>query len=83
MVRTIVAVTGGVALGLVIAFANAGAFPFWSDTPSPGASTSPGAPMEAQQAQGSQMQPSRRPPTLRSLMKTRSRCLHGPRWLSV
>ena len=32
MVRTIVAVTGGVALGLVIAFANAGAFPFWSDS---------------------------------------------------
>jgi serine protease Do len=57
MVRTIVAVTGGVVLGLVIAFANAGAFPFWSDSSSPGASTSPGAPMEAEQAQANQMQP--------------------------
>jgi serine protease Do len=59
MVRTIVAVSGGVVLGLVIAFANAGAFPFWSDsTSSPGASASPGAPMaEADQVQANQMQP--------------------------
>jgi serine protease Do len=59
MVRTIVAILGGVVLGLVIAFANAGAFPFWKDsTSSPGASASPGAPMaEADQVKGNQMQP--------------------------
>jgi len=63
MIRTIVAVTGGVVLGLVIAFANAGAFPFWSDSSSPGASTSsPGAPMAAEQAQANQMQPQPAPP---------------------
>jgi serine protease Do len=58
MVRTIVAVTGGVALGLIIAFANAGAFPFWNDSSSPGSHSSPGAPMaEAEQTQANQMQP--------------------------
>jgi len=59
MVRTIAAVSGGVALGLVIAFANAGAFPFWSDSAaSPGARVSPGAPLaEADQVQANQMQP--------------------------
>jgi len=65
MVRTIVAVTGGVALGVAIAFANAGAFPFWndSDTPSPGAMPSPGAPVaQAGQDQTHQMQPQPAPP---------------------
>ncbi|HUN59826.1 MAG TPA: DegQ family serine endoprotease [Candidatus Binataceae bacterium] len=59
MVRTIVAVSGGVVLGLVIAFANAGAFPFWNDSSSaPGASKPSGAPMaEADRVQGNQMQP--------------------------
>lgn len=64
MVRTIVAVSGGVVLGLVIAFANAGAFPFWSDSASsPAASASPVAPMaEADQVQANQMQPQPAPP---------------------
>jgi serine protease Do len=62
MIKTIVAVTGGVALGLVIAFANAGAFPFWNDSSSSGTSTSHGAPLAAEQKQSNQMQPQPAPP---------------------
>ena len=65
MVRTIVAIAGGVALGVAIAFANAGAFPFWNagDTPSAGAMASPGAPVaQAGQEQPHQMQPQPAPP---------------------
>ncbi|HTT77044.1 MAG TPA: DegQ family serine endoprotease [Candidatus Binataceae bacterium] len=64
MVRTIVAVSGGVVIGVVIAFANAGAFPFWNDSASsPAARTSPAAPLaQADQVHANQMQPQPAPP---------------------
>src|SRR5271154_4345334 len=58
MVKKIAAVTGGVLIGLVIAFARAGAFPFWgSDSDS---SKAPPAPQ--QQAQANPAAPLPAPP---------------------
>ncbi len=47
MVKKIAAVAGGVFIGLVIAFARVGAFPFWGSD----SGTAPAAPAPAQQAQ--------------------------------
>src|SRR5579862_4075361 len=60
MVKKIVAITGGVLIGLVIAFARAGAFPFWgSDSDS---SKAPPAAQQQQQAQANPAAPLPAPP---------------------
>jgi serine protease Do len=54
MAKKIAAVLGGVALGLVIAFARAGAFPFWSSGETPHSESSPQAAAPVTAAQPAQ-----------------------------
>ena len=58
MVKKIAAIAGGVFIGLFIAFARVGAFPFWGSD----CDDIQGAPPAAQQAQAAPASLCRRPP---------------------
>src|SRR6202046_3971770 len=62
MVKKIAAVAGGVLIGLVIAFARAGAFPFWGSDSDSSKASPPAQQQQQQQAQANPAAPLPAPP---------------------